>query len=91
MSDQPKRDDKAAGQVVPASEPTPVDALLGKLDGLLDAFWGAAVSGDVKSGELVLRVLRQQSDMYGLRGKVQLPADEGVDELAKLRARRAAP
>lgn len=65
----------------------PMGTLLGRLEGLLDAYWLTAVSGDVKSAELVRRVLAQQADLYG--GKVALPAaDKGDDELAKLRARR---
>lgn len=97
MADQAKRKTERAGQdAAPANsansaEPNPTETLLARLEDLLDAFWPAAAIGDVKSGELVLRVLRQQSDLYGLRGRVALPADEGVDELAKLRARRAAP
>lgn len=67
-----------------------IGTLLGRLEGLLEAYWAAAISGDVKSAELVRRVLAQQSEMYGLRGKLTMPAaDEGDDELAKLRARRA--
>lgn len=73
----------------PAADTNPTEHLLARLDDLLEAFWPGAMTGDVKSGELVRRVLLQQADMYGLRGKVALPVDEGVDELAKLRARRA--
>lgn len=78
----------------PLSRPTdsgdPIATLLGRLEGLLDAYWLTAVSGDVKAAELVRRLLQQQAEMYGMRGKAALPADdEGDDELAKLRARRA--
>lgn len=74
----------------PAATDDPMGTLLDRLEGLLDAYWLTAVSGDVKAAELVRRVLAQQAEMYGMRGKVQLPAaDKGDDELAKLRARRA--
>jgi len=68
----------------------PVGTLLGRLEALLEAHWLTALSGDVKAAELVRRLLQQQAEMYGMRGKASLPAaDEGDDELAKLRARRA--
>lgn len=68
----------------------PIGTLLGRVEGLLDAYWLTAVSGDVRAAELVRRLLAQQAEMYGIRGKVAMPAaDEGDDELAKLRARRA--
>lgn len=68
------------------AETDPMTTLLARLEGLLDAFWLTAVSGDVKAAELVRRVLAQQAEMYG---KLQPPAaNEGDDELSKLRARR---
>lgn len=66
----------------------PVATLLGRLESLLDAYWPAAVSGDLKSAEMVRRILQQQFDAYGRPG-VATASDDGDDELAKLRARRA--
>jgi len=63
--------------------------LLHRLECLLDAFWPAAMDGDEKAGELVRRVLSQQADMIGARGRAAAPVED--DELAKFRARRAAP
>jgi hypothetical protein len=60
-----------------------------RLESLLDAFWGLALEGDHKSGELCRRLLQQQADLFGLAALIAAPsADEGDDELAKLRARR---
>ena len=74
----------------PAATDDPVGTLLGRLESLLGAYWLEAMAGDLKSAELVRRLLQQQAEMYGMRGKASLPAaDEGDDELAKLRARRA--
>lgn len=47
------------------------------------------MDGDEKAGELVRRVLSQQADMIGARGRAAAPVED--DELAKFRARRAAP
>ena len=62
-----------------------------RLESLLEAFLPDAVAGELKSAELCRRVLQQQAELYGLGGKVTVsaPSDEGDDELAKLRARRA--
>ena len=87
MNDQRKRGPESPAQQT-ESPVTPSDALLARLNSLLDAFWLAAMGGDVKAGELVRRILGQQADVLGLRGKTS-PVVEQDDELAKLRARRA--
>ena len=88
MTDQRKRGPESPEQQ-PELPVTASDALLARLNSLLDAFWPSAMGGDVKAGELVRRILGQQADVLGLRGKTP-PVVEQDDELAKLRARRAA-
>lgn len=64
-----------------------------RLDELISAFWLDAVAGEHKSAELVRKLLQQRAALFGIGGSsgvtVSAKPDEDVDELAKLRARRA--
>lgn len=64
-----------------------------RLDDLVDAFWPDAVAGEHKSAELVRKLLQQRAALFGIGGSsgvtVSSAPDEGEDELAKLRSRRA--
>jgi len=79
-----------SGNSAPHSKPQErVELQERRLESLLGAFWDSALEGDVKSGEFCRRVLQQQADLFGLAAVIAAPpADEGDDELAKLRARR---
>ena len=82
MPEQPKRD---SGEVL--------DDYRRRLDELIDAFWLDAVSGDHKSAELCRKLLQQHALLYGIGGTAPMmpvAANDGDDELAKLRARRTA-
>ena len=65
-----------------------------RLESLIDTYWAGAVSGEHKSAELVRRLLAQHAGLFGIGGTggvISLTQrDDGDDELAKLRARRAA-
>ena len=80
-----------SGDSAPHSKPQDrVERQEQRLESLLDAFWDSALEGDHKSGELCRRVLQQQADLFGLAALIAAPpADDGDDELAKLRARRS--
>lgn len=64
-----------------------------RLDELISAFWLDAVAGEHKSAELVRKLLQQRAALFGIGGAsgvtVSAKSDDDVDELAKLRARRA--
>jgi len=80
-----------SGDSAPHSKPQDrVERQEQRLESLLDAFWVSAMEGDPKAGELCRRVLQQQADLFGLAALIAAPpADDGDDELAKLRARRS--
>jgi hypothetical protein len=68
---------------------------------LLRAHWGRALDGNHRSAELCRKLLGQQAQVYGLAQEVALaggtptgavevePEDSDMDELARLRAKRA--
>lgn len=62
-----------------------------RLEQLVDTFWADAVAGEHKSAELVRKLLQQHAALFGIGSGtvISAPADEGDDELAKLRARRS--
>lgn len=64
-----------------------------RLEALIDAYWADAVSGEHKSAELCRKLLQQHAGLFGIGGSGSViaaaSADEGDDELAKLRARRS--